>query len=54
MFNALNRPGSASAALPAIAAAGGENSSDVILVNRIAAGDKQPTALRVARRSRLG
>jgi RNA polymerase sigma-70 factor, ECF subfamily len=40
MFNALNRPGSASAALPAIAAAAGENSSDVILVNRIAAGDK--------------
>jgi RNA polymerase sigma-70 factor, ECF subfamily len=40
MFNALNRPGSASAALPATAAAAGENSSDLILVNRIAAGDK--------------
>jgi RNA polymerase sigma-70 factor (ECF subfamily) len=40
MFNALNRPGSASAASPAIAAAAGENSSDVNLVNRIATGDR--------------
>jgi DNA-directed RNA polymerase specialized sigma24 family protein len=40
MLNALNRPKSATPAVPAIAAAAGENSSDVILVNRIAAGDR--------------
>jgi RNA polymerase sigma-70 factor, ECF subfamily len=40
MFNALNRPESASAAVPAFAGAARENSSDVNLVNRIAAGDK--------------
>jgi RNA polymerase sigma-70 factor (ECF subfamily) len=36
----LNLPKSATAAVPANAAAAGETSSDVILVNRIAAGDK--------------
>ena len=40
MLNALNGPSSATAALPALAAAAGETSSDVILVNRIAAGDR--------------
>jgi RNA polymerase sigma-70 factor (ECF subfamily) len=40
MFNMLIRPQSAVAALPAGAAAGAENSSDEMLVNRIAAGDK--------------
>jgi RNA polymerase sigma-70 factor, ECF subfamily len=39
MFNLLNRPHSAATAVPAPATAG-EASSDVILVNRIAAGDK--------------
>jgi RNA polymerase sigma-70 factor (ECF subfamily) len=40
MFNVFNRPQSAATAVPAIAATAGETSSDVILVNRIAAGDK--------------
>src|SRR5262245_66628591 len=40
MIDALNRPKSATAAVPAIAATAGEISSDVILINRIAAGDK--------------
>jgi hypothetical protein len=39
MFNLLNRPHSAATAVPAPATAG-EASSDVILVNRIAASDK--------------
>ena len=40
MLDALNGPNSAAAAVSAIAAGAGETSSDVILVNRIAAGDK--------------
>jgi RNA polymerase sigma-70 factor, ECF subfamily len=40
MIDALNRPQSAAAAVSAIAARAGETSSDAILVNRIAAGDK--------------
>jgi RNA polymerase sigma-70 factor, ECF subfamily len=40
MIDALNGPKSATAAVSAIAAGAGETSSDVILVNRIAAGDK--------------
>ena len=40
MFNMLIRPQAAVAAVPAGAAAGAENSSDEMLVNRIAAGDK--------------
>jgi RNA polymerase sigma-70 factor (ECF subfamily) len=41
MLNVFSRPQSAAAAVPAIAAArAGEASSDMILVNRIAAGDK--------------
>jgi len=40
MIDALNGPKSAAAAVSAIAAGAGETSSDVILVNRIAAGDK--------------
>ncbi len=40
MINALNGPKSAAAAVSAIAAGAEETSSDVILVNRIAAGDK--------------
>jgi hypothetical protein len=40
MIDALNRPKSATAAVPAVAATAGETSSDVVLVNRIAAGDK--------------
>jgi RNA polymerase sigma-70 factor, ECF subfamily len=40
MINALNGPESATAAVSAIAAGAGETSSDAILVNRIAAGDK--------------
>jgi len=40
MIDALNRPKSAAAAVSAIAARAGETSSDAILVNRIAAGDK--------------
>jgi RNA polymerase sigma-70 factor, ECF subfamily len=40
MIDALNGPKSAAAAVSAIAAGAEETSSDVILVNRIAAGDK--------------
>jgi RNA polymerase sigma-70 factor, ECF subfamily len=40
MFNMLIRPQAAVAAVPAGAATGAENSSDEMLVNRIAAGDK--------------
>jgi RNA polymerase sigma-70 factor, ECF subfamily len=40
MIDALNRPKSATAAVAAIAAPAGETSSDVILISRIAAGDK--------------
>jgi RNA polymerase sigma-70 factor, ECF subfamily len=40
MINALNGPKSAAAAVSAIAAGAEETSSDVILVNRTAAGDK--------------
>jgi RNA polymerase sigma-70 factor, ECF subfamily len=40
MINALSGPESAPAAVSAIAAGAGETSSDAILVNRIAAGDK--------------
>ena len=40
MIDALNGPKSAAAAVSAIAARAEETSSDVILVNRIAAGDK--------------
>jgi RNA polymerase sigma-70 factor, ECF subfamily len=40
MIDALNGPESAAAAVSAIAAGAGEISSDAILVNRIAAGDK--------------
>lgn len=40
MIDALNGPESAAAAVSAIAAGAGETSSDAILVNRIAAGDK--------------
>jgi len=40
MLDALNWPNSAAAAVSAIAVGAGETSSDVILVNRIAAGDK--------------
>jgi RNA polymerase sigma-70 factor, ECF subfamily len=40
MIDALNGPESATAAVSAIAAEAGETSSDAILVNRIAAGDK--------------
>src|SRR5262245_39741976 len=40
MLNMLTRPQSAVAAVPARAATGAENSSDEMLVNRIAAGDK--------------
>jgi hypothetical protein len=40
MFQMSIRPASAVAAAPAIAAAAGEYSSDDILVERIAAGDK--------------
>jgi RNA polymerase sigma-70 factor (ECF subfamily) len=40
MFQISTRPASAVAAAPAIAAAAGEYSSDEILVERIAAGDK--------------
>jgi RNA polymerase sigma-70 factor, ECF subfamily len=40
MIDALNRPKSATAAVAAIAATAGETSSDVILISRIAAGDK--------------
>lgn len=40
MIDALNGPESATAAVSAIAAGAGETSSDAILVNRIAAGDK--------------
>ena len=40
MINALNGPKSAAAAVSAIAAGAGDTSSDAILVNRIAAGDK--------------
>jgi RNA polymerase sigma-70 factor (ECF subfamily) len=40
MIDALNRPKSAIAAVSAIAAEAEKSSSDVILVNRIAAGDK--------------
>src|SRR6185312_8737245 len=40
MIDALNGPKPAAAAVSAIAAGAGETSSDAILVNRIAAGDK--------------
>jgi RNA polymerase sigma-70 factor, ECF subfamily len=40
MLNVFGRPQSAVAAVPAVAATGRDASSDVILVNRIAAGDK--------------
>ena len=40
MHHSSVRPGSAAAAVPAIAAMAGEYSSDKILVERIAAGDK--------------
>jgi RNA polymerase sigma-70 factor (ECF subfamily) len=40
MLNVFSRPKSAVAAVPAVAATAGETSSDAILVNRIAAGDK--------------
>ena len=40
MHQSYVRPGSAAAAVPAIAATTGEYSSDEILVERIAAGDK--------------
>src|SRR3954468_20014023 len=40
MHQSYIRPGSAAAAVPAIAATAGEYSSDEILVERIAAGDK--------------
>jgi RNA polymerase sigma-70 factor, ECF subfamily len=40
MIDALNRPKSPIAAVAAIAAPAGETSSDVILISRIAAGDK--------------
>jgi RNA polymerase sigma-70 factor (ECF subfamily) len=40
MLNLFGRPQSAVAAVPAVAATGRDASSDVILVNRIAAGDK--------------
>ena len=40
MHQSYTRPGSAAAAVPAIAATAGEYSSDEILVERIAAGDK--------------
>jgi RNA polymerase sigma-70 factor (ECF subfamily) len=40
MIDALNGPESAAAAVSAIAARAGDTSSDAILVNRIAAGDK--------------
>ena len=40
MIDALNRPKSTTAAVAAIAAPAGETSSDVILISRIAAGDK--------------
>jgi RNA polymerase sigma-70 factor, ECF subfamily len=40
MLNVLNRPKSAAASVPVSAATAVETSSDVILVNRIAAGDK--------------
>jgi len=40
MYDMLARPRSAVAAVPASAATGADNSSDEILVNRIAAGDK--------------
>src|SRR6201993_3938427 len=40
MIDALNGPKSAAAAVSAIGAGAGETSSDAILVNRIAAGDK--------------
>jgi len=40
MLNVFSRPQSAVAAVPAVAATGRDASSDVILVNRIAAGDK--------------
>jgi RNA polymerase sigma-70 factor (ECF subfamily) len=40
MLNVFSRPKSAVAAVPTVAATAGETSSDAILVNRIAAGDK--------------
>ena len=40
MLNVFRRPISAVAAVPAVAATAGETSSDAILVNRIAAGDR--------------
>jgi RNA polymerase sigma-70 factor, ECF subfamily len=40
MLNVLNRPKSAVATVPAVAATAGKTSSDTILVERIAAGDK--------------
>jgi RNA polymerase sigma-70 factor, ECF subfamily len=40
MLNVFSRPKSAVSAVPAIAATAGETSSDTILVNRIAAGDR--------------
>jgi RNA polymerase sigma-70 factor, ECF subfamily len=49
MIDALNGPKTAAAAVSAIAAGPGETSSDVILVNRIAAGDKLATQALFAR-----
>jgi RNA polymerase sigma-70 factor (ECF subfamily) len=40
MLNVFSRPRSAAATVPATAATGGEASTDIHLVNRIAAGDK--------------
>ena len=50
MHQSYIRPGSAAAAVPAIAATAGEYSSDGILVERIAAGDKLAMQVLFARR----
>jgi hypothetical protein len=40
MFNMFSRPQAAVATVPAVAATAGETSSDTILIERVAAGDK--------------
>jgi hypothetical protein len=40
MFNMFSRPQAAIATVPAVAATAGETSSDTILIERLAAGDK--------------
>ena len=53
MHQSYIRPGSAAAAVPAIAATAGEYSSDEILVERIAAGDKLAMQVLFARHRTL-